>query len=247
MWHLCGSLLTTLILGAGAGHAGPAPLFAPGHDPARGLLVNRTVGSRPFDPIDPTRPTVVVAHGLNLAPHLVHCTIDQSYAAAIGARHGPSINVLGWDWNAATIQSLRRTVNDEVAVRQGYALGACLLRLGLDPSNVHLIGQSSGGLVVAAAARVLADATGRRVASVTLLDPAGAHHRLLFDRLGVTSSTLSVVHYWAPGPSGFGRAAPYPGVHDQSVPATSRWAGFVRPLRTDHLNTVRWHIQRYGG
>lgn len=244
MCHLGLTLLTALALPSGTGP--DTRLFAWGRDPARGVLLNLTTGAGPSDPIDPARPTVVVAHGLNPMAPLVRCRIAECYAEAIGERFGPSVNVLGWDWNAATIRSARPRINDEHAVEQGRALGAALLRLGIEPTGLHLIGQSSGSVVVAAAARVLVRATGRAVARITLLDPVGAQHGLIFGRLGVASCAASVEHYWAPGPSGFGRRAPYPGVHDQAVPAPGGLLGLVRPSRADHLNTVRWHLRRAG-
>jgi hypothetical protein len=222
-------------------------LFELGRDRSPGVLLNLTAGARPCDPIDPSRPTVVVTHGLNPMAPAFRFAMAERYAEAIGARYGRSINVLSWDWNGVTMRSLRPSRNDADALEQGWALGAALLRLGVDPARVHLIGQSSGCLVVTAAARILADARGRQVARLTLLDPAGGHHRWIFGRLGANSAAAVVEHYWAPGLSGFGKPAPYPGVRDQAVPGPRGARGLLRPFHTDHLHTVRWHIGRIGG
>ena len=56
-----------------------------------------------------------------------------------------------------------------------------------------------------------------------------------------------VDHYWAPGLSGFGRPAEFPGVRDQAVFGPRRALGLLRPFHTDHLHTVRWHIRQIGG
>lgn len=245
MWYLRVTLFSALAIMAAGPACGDGPkLFTWGRDPARGALVNVSAGAVAGSPIDPNRPTVVVVHGLNPFAPLLRCNIAECYADAIGARYGPGVNVLSWDWNSATMPSLRPRVNDEQAVAQGYALGRTLLRLGIDPANLHLIGQSSGAVVVAAAARVLVNATGRPVGRLTLLDPVGSQHPLIFGRLGAITAAASIEHYWAPGPSGFGREVHYPGVHSQAVPTPSRLFGLVRPFHADHFNTVRWHLQR---
>jgi hypothetical protein len=225
--------------------AGPARLTAFGPDLARGELVNLTAGSARSDPPAPGRPTVVVVHGLNPLHPLLHLVMAERYAEALGARHGGAVNVLGWDWNAATIRGLRAETNARHAVAQGRRLAGALLASGVDPAGLHLVGQSTGSVVVVAAARALADA-GRPPSRLTLLDPAGAEHGILFGELAAATAARHVDHAWMPGLSGAGRPAPTPAgpLHETRLRPTTRALGLIFPGRADHFNAVRWHIGR---
>jgi pimeloyl-ACP methyl ester carboxylesterase len=239
------SALAVLLTAASLLANGPKPtvLLRPGGDPARGLLVNHTPGSRPFDRPDPGRPTVVFIHGINPLPRLVHFTMAERLAESIARRGGPACNVLAWDWNAATVESLRGTVNSEAAVRQGIPLAWSLRDAGLDPSSIHLIGHSSGAMVATSAARVCARTFGRPVARLTLLDPATFYHELLFERLEAGSLAPVVENYWSPSPSAFGQEVALPGVRNFMVPGRTHYVGIVWPLQADHLFIVRWYFQ----
>src|SRR3954447_19628383 len=149
-----------------------ADIVEMGGDPAPGVLVNATPGARPFDPPDPVRPTLVIVHGINFVPWASHLPMAQRLGEAIARRGGPPLNVLGWDWNSDTLVSFSPRANDEHAVRHGHRLCRTLIDRGLAPGRLHLIGQSSGAIVVASAARELREITGQCVAQVTLLDPA---------------------------------------------------------------------------
>ena len=98
------------------------PLIQFGADPSRGILVNRTVGRRPFDPPDVARPTLIFVHGFNPTPHVVHFTMTDRLAEAVSRRFGAGLNVLGWDWNAATLVSCNRETNREETIHQGHRL-----------------------------------------------------------------------------------------------------------------------------
>jgi len=106
-----------------------------------------------------------------------------------------------------------------------------------------LIGQSSGAIVAASAARELREATGQCVAQVTLLDPATTYHELVFSRLAVSSCCGIVDHYWAPGPAGLSRQVCEPGVHDRRLNVPGGWRGIVVPRQSAHMNVVRWYIE----
>ena len=218
-------------------------LLRAGGSPARGLLVNRSPGRRPFDPPDPSLPTLVFVHGINPLPHLVHFTMAERLADALVRRGGPRCNVLAWDWNAATVESLRASTNSEAAVRQGLPLASALWATGIDPARIHLIGHSSGGMVAASAARVLARGFGRPVAQLTLLEPASFHHAILFERLEAGSLAPIVENYWAPGPSAYGREVLLPGVCSYRVDGPASYAGVLCPLRSDHLYIVQWYFE----
>jgi hypothetical protein len=219
-------------------------LWSPGPDHASGSLINCTVGCLPGSPIDPSRPTMVVVHGINPVHTLMHSEIAERYGEAIGARWGTNVNVLGWDWNGDTLTSLRPSRNDTLAELQGQTLAKALSRSGVAPDRLHLIGHSSGSLVAAAAARGIANRTGRPIDRLTLLDPAEGQHARIFGALQAGSTARIVSHYWATGPTGFGRPALYPNVRDQALTGPAGWSGFAAPGRLDHLHIVRWHIGR---
>jgi len=239
----------TLFAVSMVGQAGPDlcdKLVVRGGDPAPGILVNYTVGARPFDPINPSRPTVVAVHGLNPYHPFLHFAMAQRYAESIGRRYGAEVNVVGWDWNAATLPSIRPSVIRQNAMAQGYALGNVLLNAGVDPANVHLIGQSSGCITTTAAARFLADRTGRRVGRLTMLDPSQSEHPIIFEQLDAVSTTAHLEHIWVPGASGFGCPVNRPGVTNLCVPGPRGVRGLFNPLHLDHLYAIGWHAQEMG-
>lgn len=220
----------------------PDPLFALGGDPAQGVLVNLSAGVRPFDPPDPARPTVVFVHGTNVLPRTTRFLMAQRFAEAVARREGARVNVLAWDWNAATVVSPRARVNWENDVQQGRSLAAALWRHALPPERTHLIGHSSGSIVVASAARTLLDGHGRAIYRLTFLDPASAYHAVLFDRLAAGSASGQVENYWAEGPGAYGRAAGRANVWDYRVDVDAPVVGAVFPPRSGHWNVVRWYL-----
>lgn len=225
-------------------HAGPARLAAPGPDPARGELVNLTAGFDRGSAPAPGRPTVVVVHGLNPFHPLLHLTLAESYAGAINARYQGGVNILGWNWNADTIQGLGVKSNGRGAIRQGQRLAGALLASGVDPAGLQLVGHSTGCVVVSAASRALTN-TGRPPGRLTLIDPAGAEHRILFEELDAATSAAHVDHLWMPGMTGVGKsAAASPTLHETRLQPKSGLLGLVFPSRADHFNAVRWHIGR---
>jgi pimeloyl-ACP methyl ester carboxylesterase len=219
-----------------------AKLLRGGGDPSRGILVNQTPGFRPFDPPVPGRPTVVFIHGLNPLPGVVHFVMTERVAEALSRRGGQAYNILGWNWNAATLESLRPGENIQAAIRQGQALAWSLRQWGVDPARTHLIGHSAGGIVATSAAREIARSMGTRAAQLTLLDPAAYYHSVLFDQLQAGSLAPVVENYWSPGPSAYGRQAARPGVRDLRVEGAASYAGVLCPLRSDHLGIVRWYL-----
>lgn len=241
--------LATLLAASVLGQPGidlTADLIAKGRDEATGILVNSTVGAGPFDPIDPARWTVAVVHGLNPYHPRLHFTIADKYAESIGRRYGPSVNVVGWDWNAATMPSYRATIIRQNAAAQGQALGMALYQSGVQPSSLHLVGHSSGCITAICAARVLMERTGQRVARITLLDPSVPEHHLIFEELGVVSLTQSLEHVWVPGLSGFSRPVYQPGVTNLCVPGPRGALGLLTPLHLDHFYAVGWHAREMG-
>jgi hypothetical protein len=240
-------VLAVLTAVVGTAHGGEARLAALGPSPARGLLVNRTLGSRPFDPVDPARPAVVVVHGLNPFHPVVHFTLGARYGETLGRRFGNSVQVFAWDWNAVTTTDLHLGLglhaNERFCEEQGRMLAANLIASGIDPARLSFIGQSSGVIVCASASRTIAAHHGRPVARLTMLDPYCKQHDLIFSHLGATSCASTVDHYWVPGPSGFGKAVALPGVSSTRLSSPRRYRGLARPLHSDHMHAVRWHLE----
>ena len=217
-------------------------LMATGGNPARGVLVNLTVGAAPNQPPDPTRPTVVFVHGFNPVPGFLHFTMGDRLSEAMARRWGAGFNVLAWDWNAATYAGLHPRRNEENSMHQGYALAHAIQHTGIRPDRLHLIGHSSGCIVVAAAARGLIAAGQGAVAHLTLLEAAEFYHDAVFERLAPWSAAGVVENYWAEGPSAFGKHAPYPGVRNWQVPTARPVLGMVSPVHSSHLEVLRWYF-----
>ena len=224
------------------GDHGPRPVLLKfGSDPARGLLVNRSPGTRPFDPPDRTRATVVFIQGINPAPRLVHFEMAARLAESLAKRR-IVCNVLEWDWNAATCESWRPRVNSNNSVEQGRMLANALARAGINPARTHLIGHSAGAMVAASAAHVAAVSWGRPVAQLTFLDPATFYHAVIFQQLQAGSLAPLVENYWTESPSAFGKEVRLPGVRDHHVTGHAFYYGIVRPLRSDHVSIVSWYL-----
>jgi pimeloyl-ACP methyl ester carboxylesterase len=235
-------LLLAAITSTAAGFYKGQPLCQLGGDPSPGLLVNVSPHARPFDPPDPSRPSVVFVHGFNPVPRAVHFTMAEELAAALARRGGPPLNVLAWEWNAATFVGLSMHANQENSVAQGCRLAGSLRAAGLPPGRIHLIAQSSGSIVATSAARALCDGLGQRVGQLTLLDPATNYHELVFTRLRAGTTAGLVENYWAPGLSGFGRPVACPGVLNVRVDGPSSLVGAVYFPRSAHWNVVSWYL-----
>ncbi len=213
-----------------------------GGDPSPGLLINYSLGARPFDPPDPTRATVVFIHGFNPLPKTVHFTMAEGLAEAIRRRGGPPINILAWNWNAATFVGLDPNVNAENTVGHGLRLASALRARGIAPARTHLIGHSSGAIVAASAAQSLRVTTGQPLAQLTLLEPASFYHHIVFERLAAGTTALRVEHYWAPGPSGYSREVGHPNIWNYRVEVPTPILATVHPLRSGHIHVVRWYL-----
>jgi hypothetical protein len=235
------AIIALTVLTAGPAHH-TIRLVAPGADPAAGILVNHTMGASPMTPADAGKPALVVAHGLNPFHPFAHFAVAERYGEINGARYGNALNVLGWDWNGCTGSGLLRHERQDSPVAHGRRLAHALLAQGLDPARIHILGQSTGCVVAASAARQIACQTGQPIARLTLLDPLSADHVLIFGDLAVATAASRVEHYWVPGLSGFGKPAADPRVLNYQLNGPRGALGLVNPTRTDHLHAVRWHI-----
>jgi pimeloyl-ACP methyl ester carboxylesterase len=238
------TLAALLLVTASLGLLGErSDLIRCGGDLAEGVLINRTPGAGPASTIDSARPTLVFIHGFNPLPRHVHFEMAKRLSEALARRSGGCpVNLLEWDWNGRTFVGLRLSTNTEAAIRQGPRLASALIRSGVQPGRLHLIGHSAGSLVAASAARCLISWIGVPVAQLTVLEPAAYYHDALFNRLGAGSAARRVENYWAEGPSGFGQAAHYPGIFNACVRGRTPWLGVVAPMRSGHLDVVRWYV-----
>lgn len=239
---MLGSIMLSTIVALSLGCTAEDELIACGGSDANGYLVNLTAGSAPDDPVNGDKPTIVVTHGFNPCPRLFHFTFPRTYAQAIRRRWGSGVNVLAWEWNAATFVSLRPSVNEANAVDQGRRLAAALIDRGAQPAHTQLIGHSIGCVLMASAAESLWCSSRQQIARLTLLDPLKSQHGLIFERLQANTSAMLVENLWAPGLSGYGAVAEFTGVFNLRIPGATPVRGVINPARSNHLYVVHWHL-----
>ncbi len=216
----------------------------------KGVLLNYSGGAHPCDPIDPTKPTIVITHGWNPLPKRVHTTFGCAGANAIRCRCGDSFNILSWDWNAVKVSPF----NDEplrVGMCQGRMLAAALRCRGVDPRRTQIIAHSLGTIAAAQAAVCLSDRGPMR--QLTLLDPPEVYHDEIFWCLRPTRHACVVENYWSPGISGYGAHVDCRGVRNYVVKGTTPIRGIVDLSISNHVyvmrgsyETMRGPSMRYG-
>lgn len=206
----------------------------------KGVLLNYSCGAHPCDPIDPTKPTIVITHGWNPLPKRMHASFGCSGANALKCRCGDSFNILSWDWNAVKVSPF----NDEpvrVSRRQGRMLAAALRCRGVEPCRTQIIGHSLGTIIAAQAAFCLSDRGPMR--QLTLLDPPDQFHEEIFCRLGATRHACVVENYWSPGISGYGAHVDCRGVRNYVVKGTTPIRGIVDLSISNHVYVMRWYYE----
>lgn len=204
----------------------------------KGVLLNYSCGARPSDPIDPTKPTIVITHGWNPLPNRIHATFGIAGANAIKCRCGDSYNILSWDWNAVKVPAL----NDgpkKIGKCQGRMLACALRSRGINPRCTQIIAHSLGTLVAAQTAYCLSDLG--PFAQLTLLDPPTQLHEEIFCNLAVTRHAGIVENYWAPGISGYGECVNYRGVQNYEVEGDTPIRGIVDLSLSNHVGVMRWY------
>jgi pimeloyl-ACP methyl ester carboxylesterase len=204
-----------------------------------GVLLNYSCGARPCDPIDPSKPTIVITHGWNPAPRLIHCTFGPAGAQALKCRCGDSYNILSWDWNGVHVPAFGDgPIN--VGRDQGRKMAAALRCAGVNPCRTQIIGHSLGTVVTAQAAACLADLG--PFAQLTLLDPPESMHEEIFDRLCITAHCCCVENYWIAGVSGYGAHVNRPDVQNYEVfGAPHPVIGIVDLGLSNHVFVMRWY------
>lgn len=203
-----------------------------------GVLLNYSCHAHPCDSIDPSKPTIVITHGWNPLPNRIRTTLGPSAAAAIKRRCGDSYNLLSWDWNGVRV----RARNDEplrIGKEQGRMMAAALRARGVDPRRTQIIGHSLGTIVASQAAACLSDLG--PTAQLTLLDPPESYHDEVFCQIGAIRHGQVVENYWAPGPSGYGAHAGYPGVQNYIIRGTTPIRGIVDLSVSNHVYVMRWY------
>lgn len=206
----------------------------------KGVLFNYSCGAHPCDPIDPAKPTIVITHGWNPLPNMIHTSLGTAGAQAIKCRCGDSYNILSWDWNAVRVSPIpRKTI--EAGRDQGRKMAAALRCRGINPCRTQIIAHSLGTIAAAQAAVCLRDRG--HFAQLTLLDPPEMFHTIIFEELCATRHACSIENYWAPGISGFGADAHYPGVRNYIVEGTHPVMGIMDLSVSNHVNVMRWYHQ----
>jgi hypothetical protein len=187
------------------------------------------------------QPAVVLVHGFNPYPRLMHFDLARAVQSCRGNLCGPQI--FAWDWNAATRPSLRPSVNTRNAEAQGVCLAAAMHDAGMRPQQTHLVAHSLGCVVAASAARYWANETGEQLAQFTLLEPLAGHHTLIFEDYAVTSTADYVENRWSAGLTGFGQPAATLGVHDLRVRNPAPHWTRVCPTRLNHVYVLRSYLR----
>ncbi len=206
-----------------------------------GVLLNYSCGAYPCDAIDPAKPTIVMTHGWNPLPNLVHATFAEEGSKALRCRCGDSYNLLSWDWNAVRVSPFQ---GDPFRVGrcQGKMLAAALRSRGVNPCRTQIIGHSLGTVVATQAAVCLRDRG--PMAQLTLLDPPTSLHAELFCRLRAQDHACVVENYWSPGISGYGDEVPYRGVQNYNIGrGHAPVRGIVDLSVSNHLHTMLWYYE----
>lgn len=229
-------MLASMSAGCGINTA----VLQPGGNGRKGVLLNYSCGAHPCDPIDPTKPTIVITHGWNPLPNKIHTTFGCAGANAIKCRCGDSYNILSWDWNAVRVSPL----NDEplrIGKCQGRMMAAALRRRGIDPCRTQIIAHSLGTLAAAQAALCLSDLG--PVRQLSLLDPPERFHDEIFCHLGATRHACVVENYWSPGISGYGAHVNCRGVRNYVVKGATPIRGIVDLSISNHVYVMRWYYR----
>jgi hypothetical protein len=238
--HVCtAQLALTLLLMAGTVGCGlNTAVLQKGGIERYGVLLNYSCGAHPCDPIDPTKPTIVITHGWNPLPKKIRTTFGSAGAHALKCRCGDSYNILSWDWNAVKVSPF----NDEpirIGRQQGRMMAAALRARGVNPRSTQIIAHSLGTVAAAQAAVCLGDQG--PMAQLTLLDPPSAMHEEIFEKLCATRYACVVENYWSPGVSGYGDHANYRGVRNYTVEGDNPIIGMVDLSLSNHVGVMRWY------
>ena len=220
-----------------------AAVFRIGVSLSRGRLINLSHQALADDPIDRSKPTIVVTHGWNPASLLVRYVMMQNYAAAICQRLGDRCNVLGWDWNSATVHGFTRRSNSGNANRRGRHLAEALIRIDIDRANTQLIGFSFGANLVASAAHALWEDRREPIAQLTLLDPLEDQHETIFGQFRAMETARIVENYWSGKPSGLGAIADYEDLYQREVPVRNPWLAKILVTFSAHLRVPVWYYR----
>ncbi len=231
-------VLALLVVTFSAGCGLNTAVLQRGGNDRHGVLLNYSCGAHPCDPIDPTKPTIVITHGWNPLPNQIRTTFGIAGAEALRCRCGDSYNILSWDWNAVRVSPF----NDEpirIGRCQGRMLASALRARGVNPRCTQIIAHSLGTVVAAQTAACMSDMG--PFAQLTLLDPPSAMHEEIFCKLAATKHACVVENYWSPGISGYGDEANYRGVRNYTVEGDNPIIGIVDLSLSNHVGVMRWY------
>lgn len=209
-------------------------------------LTNMSVGARPNDPINPNLPTFVITHGFNPVSNLYHLSNPEFYAAKLRGCAGGRINVLAFHWDSGQFGTFA-TITDN-ATGAGCDLANALIRLGVVPENLTMIGHSMGSVTVTSAANHIFQVSGRCTRRLVLLDAPQRRLPMIVGRLNGTQCAIHIVNVWAGGVTGIGAPVYCDNVTNVRAPNRRRlrWRtapGPLRPSGIRHLDVLIWYYQ----
>jgi pimeloyl-ACP methyl ester carboxylesterase len=207
-----------------------------------GDLVNLSEpGIDPQAPFDPTKPTIVITHGLN-ALNILGPRVRYEYpfvmCEAIRQRCPDAYNLAAWDWNRAPLEGTDVLSVIDNAIHQGKMLAQAMLERNVG-IEVQLIGHSLGCTLITAAAKELGGVT-----QLTLMEPTFTIDDLLLVGLDAPAYAEEVENYWALPPTGFGRPVDDGRIFNRLVtemPSTRVPVIFIAPIR-NHVNVMLYYL-----
>lgn len=167
------------------------------------------------------RPTFVHIHGWN---NNKYTEAHKLLRDALRERHGSNANIIIADWSNLSNQwsGLNKAQPDSeasVTTEVGETIAASLLKAGVEPSSLTIIGHSLGTFVAPAAAAQITRSTGKKIQELVALDTAFGTHGYDTDaRNGIVlpHTTLSGRPVNLPAPS-------FSGVRTRGIQDTPLW------------------------
>ena len=196
--------------------------------------------------VDPSLPTYVITHGWNPLPNRVRLTTPEAYAAKIRSRCKGKANVLAYQWDSRGQGSPKANVAN--AICAGKFLGRELIRLGVDPRRLHMIGHSMGSIVIASASNYIYAETGACTQCLTLIDGPVRKLSMILRNLDSTTCARRIINIWAVGLSGLGAPIDNPRIENIRAPTRRshrRCRHWLDPARNNHVDVLLWYYERF--
>ena len=146
------------------------PPDGPGSVSSTNIRRNRAIGYNYYADWNANRTTVMITHGWKSHGHSSACTtIRDAYLSATDSKY----NIIVIDWSVIANNIYYPTVANSVpyvAIRVANFVNNVLLKKGLDPKRLKMVGHSLGAHLASVAASIISPSSS--VAEVIALDPA---------------------------------------------------------------------------